>query len=313
MLFAEDMSTNSISTTERIDKQDFYLYKALKKIHARVQSEIQELKKLNLLLILNTPGSFEHFMIHTDPKYFQEIFYHLLNHILKKANQGCIEFGYKLLENDQFCFYVIDPAASQSGYNVNGQDSHETALSLLCVKELVKQLGGRTWIESANGKASSYWFTVDIQPANSSMQSETDNIEPGQHPDWSDKTILIVEDVYNNFLLLETILQPTKARVLNVENGLKAVHAVKRDDSIDFVLMDLRLPVLDGYEATCRIKSFKPWIPIVAVSAYNVGEEYAKCIQAGCDAFLRKPLNNTLLISTMRILFQQSDREKQSR
>jgi two-component system sensor histidine kinase EvgS len=116
---------------------------------------------------------------------------------------------------------------------------------------------------------------------------------------------LIVEDVYNNYLLLETILQPTKARVINVENGLKAVNTVKRNDSIDFVLMDLRLPVLDGFEATSRIKAFKPWLPIIAVSAYNMGEEHARCIQAGCDAFIRKPLNTTLLMETIKKLFQQ--------
>jgi CheY-like chemotaxis protein len=142
------------------------------------------------------------------------------------------------------------------------------------------------------------------------MQTEPENLETVQHPDWSDKTILIVEDVYNNFLLLETILQPTKARVINVENGLKAVNTVKRNEGIDFVLMDLRLPVLDGFEATSRIKAFKPWLPIIAVSAYNMGEEYARCIEAGCDAFIRKPLNTTLLMDTMKKLFQQYDKDK---
>jgi len=103
------------------------------------------------------------------------------------------------------------------------------------------------------------------------METESDKLETALHPDWSDKAILIVEDAYHNFLLLETILKPTKARVINVENGLKAVNTVKRNDSIDFVLMDLRLPVLDGFEATTRIKALKPWLPIIAVSAYNVG------------------------------------------
>ena len=295
---------------ERVDKQDFYLYKTLKKIHARVQSDIQKLEKLNLLLVLNTPGSLEHFMIHTDQRYFQEIFHHLLSHVLKQADKGCIEFGYRLFENDQFCFYVNDPGSSQFRQTKNGHDSHETNLSLLFVKELVKQLGGKTWIESTPDQISSYWFTVDIQTANHTMQTESATAETGKHPDWSDKTILIVEDVYNNFLLLETILQPTKARIINVENGLKAVNTVKRCDSIDFVLMDLRLPVLDGFEATSRIKAFKPWLPIIAVSAYNVGEEYARCIQAGCNAFIRKPLNTTLLMDTMKKLFQQYDKDK---
>jgi CheY-like chemotaxis protein len=301
------------SPVERVDKQDFYLYKTLKKIHALVQSEIQKQEKLNLLLVLNTPGSLEHFMIHTDQRYFQEVFHHLLGHVLKRSDKGCIEFGYKLLENDQFCFYVNDTGSAQPKPSMNHHDSHETALSLLCVKEVVKRLGGKTWIESTPDKISSYWFTVDLQPANTTMHTEPANLETGQNPDWSDKTILIVEDVYNNFLLLETILQRTKAKVINVENGLKAVNTVKRLECIDFVLMDLRLPVLDGFEATSRIKAFKPWLPIIAISAYNVGEEYARCIQAGCNAFIRKPLNTNLLMDTMSKLFQQYDRDKQSR
>jgi len=304
------MSLKVAPSAERVDKQDFYLYKTLKRIHARVQSDLQKLEKMNLLLVLNTPGSLEHLMIHTDPRYFQEIFYHLLSHVMKVADKGCIEFGYKLLENDQFCFYVNDPGPTHPRQAINGLDSHETNLSLLCVKELVKQLGGKTWIESNPNQISSYWFTVDLQPANHSAQPDPANLKPVKHPDWSDKTILIVEDIYNNFLLLETILQPTKARVINVENGLQAVNTVKHNDSINFVLMDLRLPVLDGFEATSRIKAFKPWLPIIAISAYNVGEEYARCMEAGCDAFIRKPLNTTLLMATMKKLFQRYARRK---
>jgi CheY-like chemotaxis protein len=221
---------------------------------------------VNLLLVLNTPGSLEHFMIHTDQRYFEEIFHHQLGHALKRADEGCIEFGYKLLENDQFCFYVNDPGTSQKGDQFNCMGSKETSLPLLCVRELVKQLGGRTWIESTQDHVSSYWFTVDIQPASQNGPQGSEPQGTRSYPDWSDKTILIVEDVYNNYLLLETVLQPTLARVINVENGLKAVHAV---------------------------------------SAFNIGDESARCREAGCDAFMQKPLNISLLIDTMKELFRQ--------
>jgi signal transduction histidine kinase len=118
-------------------------------------------------------------MIHTDQRYFQEIFYQLLSHVLKRADKGCIEFGYRLLENDQFCFYVNDPGISQPMQAINSHDTHEITLSLLCVKELVKHLGGITWIESTPDKISSYWFTVDIQPSNNSLQSDPANLGTG--------------------------------------------------------------------------------------------------------------------------------------
>jgi CheY-like chemotaxis protein len=251
-------------------------------------------------------------MIHTDPRYFQELFYHLLNNVLRQADNGCVEFGYKLLGYDQFCFYVNDPGPCQPNDSISGYHSEETNLSLLCVKELVKQLGGKTWIESKADEVSSFWFTIDIYPPEPCLSSKPVLRVQDGHPDWSDKTILIVEDIYHNYLLLETILKPTKAKVINVENGLKAVNTVRRYGTIDFVLMDLRLPVLDGFEATRRIRVHKPWIPIVAVSAYNMGEEHVRSMEAGCDAFIRKPLNTTLLIETMKRLFLQYKREGQS-
>jgi CheY-like chemotaxis protein len=304
------MSEKVAKTVVRIEKKDFYLHTALKGIHANVQSALQKLEKPDLLLVLNPPGSLEHFMIHTDQRYFGEIFHHLLSHVLRSADKGCIEFGYKLLEHDHFCFYVNDlckPASQQPFKNL---DPQQTNLSLLCVKELVKQLGGKTWIESTPDDVLSYWFTVDIRSANPGRESVPDHPRSQLYPDWSEKTILIVEDLFDQFLLLETILKPTKARVLNVENGLKAVNTVKRNDHIDFVLMDLRLPVLDGFEATSRIKAFRPWIPVMAVSAYSIGEEFATCVQAGCDGFIRKPLNSTLLIDKMKRLFKQYDQQK---
>jgi two-component system sensor histidine kinase EvgS len=168
----------------------------------------------------------------------------------------------------------------------------------------------KTWVETRPDQISSYRFMVVLQPADHGMDTEPDKPETALHPDWSEKAILIVEDAYHNFLLLETILKHTKAGVINVENGLKAVNTVKRNDSIDFVLMYLRLPVPDRFEATRRIRALKPWLPIIAVSAYNVGEEHTRRIQAGCDAFIRKPLNNTLLIDKMKKLFLQYDKHK---
>ena len=120
------------------------------------------------------------------------------------------------------------------------------------------------------------------------------------------KTILVVEDLYNNYLLLETLLAPTKVNLINVENGMKAVNTVKRNKNIDLVLMDLRLPVLDGYEASRRIKAHSPELPIVAVSAYAFGEEIDRCIKAGCETLLSKPLNTSELIRTVSGLLQKN-------
>jgi CheY-like chemotaxis protein len=136
-------------------------------------------------------------------------------------------------------------------------------------------------------------------------KEEPEEVEAAQaQPDWSDRTILIVDDVRTNLLLLESILAPSNARILGVDNGLKAVNTVKRDRSVDFVLMDVRMPVLDGYEATRRIKRIRTWLPVIAISAYPGSAESEKWRDAGCDAFLGKPLNSNELIRTMSSLFE---------
>jgi CheY-like chemotaxis protein len=129
-------------------------------------------------------------------------------------------------------------------------------------------------------------------------------------PDWSGKTILVVEDVYSSYLLLETLLGPTHVKLISVENGMKAINTVKKNKHIDMVLMDLRLPVLDGYEASRRIKTLCPWLPIVAISAYAVGEEIDRCLKAGCDSFLSKPINTSELIRTMSELFLKTHTDR---
>jgi CheY-like chemotaxis protein len=124
-------------------------------------------------------------------------------------------------------------------------------------------------------------------------------------PDWSDKTILIVDDVYNNCMLLEAFLGPTSATVIKVDNGLKAINEVKKNDHISFVLMDLRMPILDGYESTRRIKILKPWLPVIAISAHVTASESDICARAKCDAFLSKPFKISELILQMSRLFEK--------
>ncbi|NDP22892.1 MAG: response regulator [Paludibacter sp.] len=107
--------------------------------------------------------------------------------------------------------------------------------------------------------------------------------------DWSEYTILIADDDDGNFILLTFMLDDVKASVIRASNGLEAVEACKSNQKIDLVLMDVKMPVMDGIEATRTIKSFRPDLPIIMQSAHIIEDVKLYCFDAGCDEFLVKP------------------------
>lgn len=118
--------------------------------------------------------------------------------------------------------------------------------------------------------------------------------------DWSDKTVLIAEDVDDNFLFLKTFLRKTKINVLWAKDGREAIEMCQDNDAIDIVLMDIRMPFVDGYEATRKIKSFKPDLPVIAQTAYALNSDYQKVFDSGCDGYVTKPILGKILFQKMK-------------
>jgi CheY-like chemotaxis protein len=108
---------------------------------------------------------------------------------------------------------------------------------------------------------------------------------------WKDKVILVVEDDEINFKFLEAVLQDTSAQVLYARNGLEAIELCKSINKIDLVLMDIKMPEMDGFEATRRIREFNRKIPIIAQTAFVLEQELNKCQEAGCNDYLTKPID----------------------
>ena len=120
---------------------------------------------------------------------------------------------------------------------------------------------------------------------------------------------LIVEDEDSNFFLMERILRKTGARLIWAKNGLEAVEMVNKQD-VDVILMDIRMPVMDGYEATEIIKQSKPSIPIIAQTAYALKGEREKSLSAGCDGYISKPIDSRELILLLQKFLGQGENGK---
>jgi CheY-like chemotaxis protein len=116
---------------------------------------------------------------------------------------------------------------------------------------------------------------------------------------WRDKKILVVEDIKTNHMLIDRILRRTSAKILWAMDGEQAVDMVKNDDSIDIILMDIRLPKLNGYDATREIRKFRKDIPIIAQTAYVLPEEKGKVLEVGCNDLITKPIAKDILLETV--------------
>lgn len=113
---------------------------------------------------------------------------------------------------------------------------------------------------------------------------------------WNNRVVLITEDEEVNFFYLKTLLKKTEARIIRAKNGKEAVDIIaEHKGEIDLILMDLNMPVMDGYEAMRRIKSKHPHIPIIAQTAYTLNNDRHKCLKAGFNDYIAKPINRVAL------------------
>lgn len=116
---------------------------------------------------------------------------------------------------------------------------------------------------------------------------------------WREKTIMIVEDVRTNHMLIDRILRRTSANLLWAMDGEKAVQMAKENENIDLILMDIRLPKMNGYDATKEIRKFRQAVPIIAQTAYVLPEEKGKVLSVGCNDLLTKPIKKNQLLAAV--------------
>jgi CheY-like chemotaxis protein len=116
--------------------------------------------------------------------------------------------------------------------------------------------------------------------------------------DWSKKTILIAEDEESNYRFLEMVLLRTKIKIVWAKDGLKAVEMAKECNP-DIILMDIKMPIMDGFEATRKIKILLPTIPIIAQTAYAMDSDEKLSFEAGCSYHLSKPIRAKTLIEVV--------------
>ena len=246
----------------------------------------------------------------TDETKLNKILSNLIDNALKYTSEGFIEFGYQL-KNTELEIYVKDTGIGIKKENQEtifvrfSQEEKELSknvgglgLGLSIAKENAELLGGKITLQSEKGKGSTFIVTIPYKPV---FSEKIKNIINNDKKEITEKQnnyiILIVEDEEVNYLYLETLLENLELnlKILHAKNGKEAVEMCKQNSEIDFVLMDMKMPIMNGFEATKLIKEFQPNLPIVAQTAYSSEEEKVQAFSAGCDDFISKPISKETL------------------
>jgi CheY-like chemotaxis protein/anti-sigma regulatory factor (Ser/Thr protein kinase) len=240
----------------------------------------------------------------------------LLENALKFTNEGKINFGYKL-ENNKLEFFVSDTGIGiPKGKNKIifkrfSQADKELSkkvgglgLGLSIAKENVMLLGGDINVESKKEVGSTFRFNIPYKPIISDIKIDNNKLD-----DEKEFTFLIVEDEEINFMFIEILLLDKikiNCRIIHAINGKEAVEICENNTTIDLVLMDLKMPIMNGFEATRLIKKFRPSLPIIAQTAYTSEEDRKKAKEAGCNDFISKPIKKEILKKTINNFIKEN-------
>ena len=302
----------------KVDLKRCEVNSILEEVYLSFQKKIE--LKANLRLKLNIAVDDPRFAIYSDPMRLRQILSNLIDNAIKYTNQGFVEFGYELVDDKSIQFFVKDsgigiaPEHMDDIFNRFAREKSEepdgirgTGLGLDISKHLVTLLGGKIWVFSTPNIGSEFYVNLpaeflDYKPkVNKPKVSKS--FTSAHDFDWSDKHILIAEDDAINFELLRIILSKTKVKISHVVNGLEAINKLKEDSSIDLLLLDIQMPVMNGYEAVEEIRKLKPELPVIAQTAVNLDNSDRESYEELFNDCLSKPIDVKTLIEKIQAQF----------
>ena len=242
--------------------------------------------------------------IHTEKNRVSQVLSNFLSNAFKYTKEGTITLGYKVCEDDIY-FYVQDTGTGIPAENVDkvferfmklDAKKQGTGLGLSISQTIIKKLGGEIGVFSEYGKGSTFWFTLPVKPFDflplqrTEDDSESVGVDEAAYGEGAvRRTILIAEDMDDNYLLYKIYLEK-QYDLIRAVNGEEAI-AKYLECNPAIILMDIGMPVVDGYQATDAIRQLSSDIPIVAVTAFAYDEDRRKVMSRGFNGYLSKPLN----------------------
>ncbi len=275
-----------------------------------------EAKGMKLSCIKSLPS--ETSIIETDREKIFAILINLVKNAIKYSHEGFIEFGY--VKKEGFLeFFVKDtgigiPKDRQEDVferfiqaDITDKMARQGAgLGLSISRAFVEMLGGTIWVDSEEGKGSTFYFTIPYQAAsepNGTNENGAQDAEIAIH--LKKLKILIAEDDEISKLFINKIVTPFNKEIINVSNGEAAVAAAQQNPDIDLIMMDMKMPIMSGYEATKLIRAFNKDVIIIAQTAYGLIDDIRLTLEIGCNDHISKPINKHDFLVLMQKYFKE--------
>ena len=281
----------------------------MQELYVFFKSEAEK-KGIQLLYKEALPG--QETIIKTDELKLNSILTNLIKNAIKYSHEGNIKIGCKKNKNE-LEFFVKDtgigvPKNRQKAiFNRFEQADIEdtkvyegSGLGLAISKAYVEMLGGKIWLESEEGVGSTFYFTLPFD-TNTPIIRENKKSESKEHLEIQIKSlkILIVEDDELAEMFLNIALENYSSEILIAKNGVEAVEICRNNSDIDLILMDIKLPIMNGMEATSQIRKFNSKVVIIAQTAFGLVNDREMTITAGCNDYISKPIKKEKLIATI--------------
>jgi len=247
--------------------------------------------------------------IYIDKVKLEQVLSNLLNNAIKFTEQGHIEFTHKL-KNNVLLFGVKD-----TGYGIpegmeeviferfrQAEDNYLRAsdgsgLGLSISKSFVEKMGGKIWVKSEYGKGAEFFVRLPVSPIDLQKNSKINTNEPQFK---KALTVLIAEDDLVNMLLLKRVLSERNFTIIDVNNGEAAIDQFYENPHIDVILMDLKMPKMNGIDAVVEIRKRDAKIPIIAQTGFTSEHDKQKALEAGCNDYITKPIKVGLLLEKIK-------------
>ena len=289
----------------KLTKNEFSLKSLMDDIYKLIEAEQVKLGKKNLQLIYKPALWDTDILFNTDISKVKQVLVNLLKNALKFTFEGSVEFGFshELQNGEQFIkFYVKD-----TGIGIGEEDRKiifekfrqlddtntrlfgGTGIGLSVAKRYSELIGGNIWVESTLDQGSTFFFTVPYKPQ-IIIEAKEQRLEDVHSMKFSGKIILIAEDEASNYELLMLYLENLEVKTLWAKNGEEAISLCKSNRNIDLVLMDIKMPKMNGLEATSIIRKTNPDLPIIAQTAFVLHGDEQKAYDAGCNDYIGKPI-----------------------
>jgi signal transduction histidine kinase/CheY-like chemotaxis protein len=296
-----------VSNTMKVNKKEFTLEPVFETITVKTKQLCLN-KRIDFKVEI--PIESAGLTVNSDPEFMQKIFDKLIENAVKFTKEGSIICGYKIKPEhieffvkdtgrgigDDMQHFIFEMFRQEDSSMTRGYEG--SGLGLTIAKGLVTLLGGEINVASEKGKGSKFTFTIPFNnPEKSISADETKTTKPKSN---EKPLILIAEDDDLNFLYLDTLLDSKGYNKIHAVNGAEAVDFCRQNPDISIVLMDIKMPVMNGLEATKSIREFRPELPIIATTADSQTGEEHRFLKAGCDDYIAKPIKKEKILSLIR-------------